>query len=55
MTTRLGKPILMTMNMLSDPRLPKQTETAIEIIKASSKRASWTPGHCLQPTQRTAR
>lgn len=37
MTTRLGKPILMTMNMLSDRRLPKQTETAIEIIKDSLK------------------
>lgn len=34
---RLGKPILMTMNMLSDPRLPKQTETAIEIIKDNLK------------------
>lgn len=37
MTTRLGKPILMTMNMLSDRRLPKQTETAIEIIKDNLK------------------
>lgn len=37
MTTRLGKPILMTMNMLSDRRLPKQTETAIEIVKDSLK------------------
>ena len=36
-TARLGKPILMTMNMLSDPRLPKQTETAIEIIKDNLK------------------
>ena len=34
---RLGKPILMTMNMLSDLRLPKQTETAIEIIKDNLK------------------
>lgn len=37
MTTRLGKPILMTMNMLSDRRLPEQTETAIEIIKDGLK------------------
>lgn len=37
MEARLGKPILMTMNMMADPRLPKQTETAIEIIKDSLK------------------
>lgn len=37
MEAKLGKPILMTMNMLADPRLPQQTETAVEIIKANLK------------------
>lgn len=37
MEAKLGKPILMTMNMLADPRLPQQTETAVETIKANLK------------------
>ena len=37
MTEQLGKPILMTMNMLADKRRPKQTENAIQIIKDNLK------------------